>query len=32
MNIIKYTYADMTIPTQDDPIYYRLKQVDFDGA
>lgn len=32
MNIIKYTYEDMTIPTQDDPIYYRLKQVDFDGA
>ena len=32
MNIIKYQYQDVNIPTQDDPIYYRLKQVDFDGA
>lgn len=32
MNIIKYRYEDMTIPNQNDPIYYRLKQVDFDGA
>jgi hypothetical protein len=32
MNIIKYQYDDMSVPTQNDPVYYRLKQIDFDGA
>ncbi len=31
MNIIEYQYLDYLTPTQDDPVYYRLKQVDFDG-
>lgn len=32
MNIIQYKYQDVDIPIQNNPIYYRLKQVDFDGA
>ncbi len=29
--IIEYTYFDTDIPNQTKPIYYRLKQVDYDG-
>lgn len=31
-NIIEYKYYDDMVPVQDNPIYYRLKQVDFDGV
>ncbi|MBO6518270.1 MAG: T9SS type A sorting domain-containing protein [Bacteroidia bacterium] len=31
-NIIEYMFVDPMVPVQRTPIYYRLKQVDFDGA
>lgn len=30
-NIIKYQYVDFDLPIQPEPVYYRLKQIDFDG-
>lgn len=31
-NVIEYEYIDQDVPLQSTPIYYRLKQVDFDGS
>lgn len=31
-NVIEYEYLDYDIPNQSAPVYYRLKQVDYDGA
>ncbi|MBO6515755.1 MAG: T9SS type A sorting domain-containing protein [Bacteroidia bacterium] len=31
-NIIEYSYYDQDVPDQGDPIYYRFKQVDYDGG
>jgi len=30
-NIIKYQYVDYDLPIQSEPVYYRLKLIDFDG-
>jgi hypothetical protein len=30
-NIIEYSYIDHNTPVQSEPVYYRLKQIDYDG-
>ncbi len=31
-NVIEYSYNDPNVPQQGNPIYYRLKQIDYDGG